>query len=234
MAASSTPTDVVRRAYLKLNQKPISSMTDTNDPAAIAANIAYDDVRRSLLANYHWNFATARGSAPLVNNPATGNPLQPPFDFLNYYQLPPDLLRLLWVGFDWHRFDKLRYDINGTYLLLNPVDFPQDNTGTPWASVFIKYTIDFTDVSKMPPLFVEALAWRIAAELAPAIVGDPKVTVLAMQAALGATSEAQAINNAENPLIITDIDRVARARDITNDQFQVNVDPSSWGHVDDQ
>lgn len=237
MAASATPTDVVRRAYLKLYQKPITSLTDTNDPAAVAANIAYDDVRRSLLSNYHWNFATVRGSAPLVNEPPPNGtvPLKPPFDFLNYYQLPADLVRLLWVGFDWRRFDRIKYDINGSYLLLNPVDVPSDvNDGTPWNSVFIKYTTDFTDVSKMPPLFVEALVWRVAAELAPAVSGDIKSAVLATQAANAAIAEAQAINNSENQMIITDTDRVARARLITNDQFMVNVDPSSWGTVDDE
>lgn len=233
MATPAIPVDVINLAMLKLNQKPIASLTDTNNPAAITANITYDATRRSLLREHIWNFAKVRAMAPLVNAPNSNSPLAPPFDYLNYYQLPPDLVRLLFVGYDFTRFSRIPYDINGTKLLLNPTDFCNTATGTPWPSVAILYQTDFQNVSQMDALFVNVLATQLASEMCMAITGNAKLNILLEEKLKQVLAEAQAVNHQEKPVIVTDIDRISIARQVTSSCHELNINPVSWGDVDD-
>lgn len=231
MAAPAQSIDVANLALSLLHQAPITSLTDTNNPASIAANTWYDVSRRELLRNFVWNFAKKRSTAALVLNPATGQPLAPPFDYLNYYQLPVDLLRLLWVGDDWRRYHPILYDINGSLLLLNPTEFT-DTVGTPWNSVNILYITDFTNVAQMDALFIKAFVLTLACNLAMPISADQKLVLLLEQKRKQVVAEAQAINHQEKPVIVTDIDRIGRVRELTETLFDLDINPSAWGSVD--
>lgn len=230
MAAPATPVDVVNLALLEIYQKPIASLTDTSNKAAIAANAIYDQTRRKMLRNFIFPFAKKRGSAPLVNNPATGDPLAPPFDYLNYYQLPTDMLRLLWVGFDWRRYDPIAYDINGSMLLLNPIDVDNAISTTPWNSVNLLYITDFTNVAQMDALFVELLKYELAYSLlGPIAGGDKTLRLITEEKRKSTQAEAVAIAHQEKPVIVTDIDRVSYARIVAVEPFDVPINPNAWG-----
>src|SRR5690606_32256720 len=81
-----------------------------------------------------------------------------PFGFVYKYQLPADCLRVLKTedsGTEWK--------VEGRYLL------------TDESSISIQYIKKVTDVSQFDPMFCEALALRLAADLAYALTQNASV-----------------------------------------------------------
>jgi len=104
-------------------------------------------VRDAVLRAYDWNFAAARASLPALATP-------PPFEFSNAYKLPSDCLQVRSV----YQGDGCRWKVEARQLLAN--------WGT---SIPITYTKLVTDPTQFDPLFVAALATRIAADICAAV-----------------------------------------------------------------
>lgn len=141
----ATIISICNSALLKLGADRITSLLE-NRRGAILCNEQYDKMRQEVLRAHPWNFATARITiAPLVAAPV--------FEYDRQFQLPIDCLRVL--GTD----DKiLDFKIEGRVVLANVTELK------------IKYIKDITDASLFDACFSEALAARLAADLAYPLV----------------------------------------------------------------
>lgn len=202
--------EVANLALLQLHQGAITSVDDENDPAAVAVKRIIAQRRRSVLRNYVWNFAKKRALAARVTSAA------PAFDYDSYYQLPNDLVRLLWVGEDADRYNPYDWDIEGRYLLL---------AGTE-NSVKITYTRDVTDVTLWDSLFVDVIVLEIADHLCMPITGDRALQQMIQARLKEIRAEAVAVDHQERPVRVTEMDRIAQARMLDSEIPQLDVSSS--------
>lgn len=149
MSAPTSAVNIVNLALDHLGQKPIASLTPPVTDEEVIAARWYDQVRRSLLREYVWNFAKERYVAPRTGTPD--------FDYTDAYALPNNFIRLLSIGGDWEEIQILDYDIEGRDILLN-------NDGSN--ALRIRYIKDEEDVTKFDPLFTSLLALNLALKMA--------------------------------------------------------------------
>lgn len=149
MATSSV--EICNSALIKLGARRINALSD-DTKAAKLCNEQYDKLRKEVLRSHPWNFAVARKSlAKTANSPA--------FKYDNEFALPSDTLRVLETNLlldeEWE------IEVNpssGAKVLVTNSD-----------SVKIKYIKNVTDTTIFAPDFEEALALRIAADIAYSI-----------------------------------------------------------------
>lgn len=138
---------ICNKALRIIRAERISAMDEVSETAEWCRDV-YEDTRDALIAEYPWNFATRRASL-------AANSTAPAFGFAYAYDLPADPLRCLRV-----------LSLDGE---------PEENRG-PWkvegnqlltdeeGPLNILYLARITDAGAFPPLFVEALAARLAVE----------------------------------------------------------------------
>jgi len=152
---------IANRALTKLGVARIISFGDNNEQAR-ALQSMYTIVRDSELRAYTWNFSIKRASlAALVDVPE--------FDWARQFQLPADCLRLLWAGnfypgpnlSDFSNAPWKEYEIEGRSIVSN---LP--------APLRIRYVAQITDPTFFDPLFGEALACKLAIELAESLTAS--------------------------------------------------------------
>jgi len=215
--------DIVNQALAILYQPPITSLTDQNVPAASIALRSFDSRRRYWLRAMIWNFARWRGTATLIQNTT------PPFDFANYYQLPGDFMRLDQLGPDWRRYDPLWYDIQGSYICLNPTcPVPP----APLPSIDIKYQRDMPDVTTWDPTFVDVMVLDMAMRMCLPVTADQAMMKLLNEWFTLTLKDAQAANHSDRPVIVTEHDPIERARRAASEIWNISVNPASWGTDD--
>lgn len=155
MAYGASQAEVVNRALTKLGAGRITSITDNNN-RAIVMNSLWETVRKAELARRRWGFSIKRDSlAALAGTPAWG--------YAKAYQFPADYLSLVQVNdffvdpnfMDYVNQDNAAWVVEGTQIL---TDFS--------APLKVRYVRDVTDVSSWHPLFVEAVAMKLAYEAA--------------------------------------------------------------------
>lgn len=124
----------------------ITSMTESNK-RAIACNQQYARLRDDLLRGHEWNFGIKRQKLARESAaPVSG------FDF--QYVLPADWLRTVAVHDNDAGLGAAAYRIEAGNILTNATE------------IWIRYVRQVTDANQMPPDFREALAYRLAVELA--------------------------------------------------------------------
>lgn len=121
----------------------ITSMEEASQ-AARACKLRYPYARDAVLRAYDWNFAAKRAEL-------AANETAPAFEYANAFDLPSDCLqvRSIYDGED------LPWVVEARQILTD-MDAP----------LYIKYTFRCTDVAKFDSLFIQALASRIAADIA--------------------------------------------------------------------
>lgn len=157
MAASEV--DICNRAIQKAGGQPITSLADASSSAR-ACSRAYEFIRDAELRLNNWNFAVKRASL-------AASATAPSWGYDKQYPLPSDFLRLI----------SIRYHYGVTEAIgsfgMNQVDFAIEsgaddvtsiltNEGSP---IYIRYVSKVTNTGLYDPLFVEALAARLAIEL---------------------------------------------------------------------
>lgn len=147
--------DIANRALVKIGEQRITSFDDDNK-ASRAVKALYPTVRDSELRKHRWNFATKRAQlAALATAPAFG------FDYA--YQLPSDCLRVDFVGdfypgvdlSDYRNADSSEWRVEARTILTNLS-----------APLNLRYGARITDPTQFDAMFVEALAAKLAIELA--------------------------------------------------------------------
>jgi hypothetical protein len=167
MATSNA--NICNQALIRLGIRGalIDDLVSDQHEEAEVFNAIFENVRDACLAAFPWPFATLRKT---LNQIAAAQ--EPARDGWAYvYAVPNDCLqeRKIWqTGYDprGRRADQEdtfvieKSSIDDSRVLL--CDLP---------AVTLLYTARFTDSSRFHPLFVDALAWLLAAEAAPALTG---------------------------------------------------------------
>ena len=153
--------DIANRALSMLGEARIISLSDNNKPAR-AMNARFDLLRDAELAAYPWRFAVKRVQlAALTDVPAWG--------FSTIYQRPSDDLRTIRVGgasID-SRAVGVMYAASGYSIDEASYEIIEGKIHTDLsAPLDYEYISQVTDTGQFDPLFVEALAARIAADAA--------------------------------------------------------------------
>jgi hypothetical protein len=155
---ASSEVEICNSALNKLGAETIISFLDATKNARLC-RAQYPLLRDELLRSHPWNFAISR--VELAQNSSS----TPEFEFNYEYIIPQDVLRILRTDLNqvpvgpieqkW----KIETNVAGNRILVTDAE-----------SVKIVYIKKITDVSLFDANFVDALAWRIAADLAYPIV----------------------------------------------------------------
>lgn len=141
---STTVTDICNLALAKVGADSIQDITQ-NTRAAIKLNSIYEPIRDSVLREHPWNFAIKRVKLyPTSTTPA--------FEYDHEYDLPNDCLRILTI--DEQELDEIEFSIEGRKLLSDE-DY-----------LDVRYIYRNEDPSEYDATFCNALAWRLASEIA--------------------------------------------------------------------
>tara|TARA_R100000458_G_scaffold59881_1_gene72423 strand:- start:4949 stop:5518 length:570 start_codon:yes stop_codon:yes gene_type:complete len=146
MALTTTETSISNSALVKLGAERINSLTETNRRAQLC-NEQYEKVRDEVLRAHPWNFAIKRMElSQLTTTPA--------FEYDYEYLLPSDCLRVLEL-----HDNTIKWSIEADRKLLSDS-----------ATVKIKYISRVTATAEYDSLFIEALSFRLAADISYALV----------------------------------------------------------------
>jgi hypothetical protein len=190
MALGDSVVGICNIALIALGETPIVSVDDPNK-RAILCKARYDDVRRATLRSHPWNFARKLTTIPAADP-------DPPTSYQFSYPLPPDFMRM--AG-DFPDDPLARYDIVGNRLYIN--DGPPLN---------IFYIWDIQDATKFDPLFVQALGYSLAVELAQPLtqsIAKQRAAMAMLEDKMGA---ARTTGSQDNSVKDWDVDIWLRAR----------------------
>lgn len=140
--------EICNAALLKVGDENTISALGEDGREGETLALVYPQTRDLLLASHPWNFAIGRSNL-------SKDAVSPAFGFSNQFLLPGDLLRAL-----------------GLYGTSEPWKVEGDRLLTDAGTAKLIYIKKVTDTGKFSPLFTEALATRIAAEIAEVITGS--------------------------------------------------------------
>ena len=179
--------DIVNRALTKLGERHITSLGD-DVKAARAASSLYDIVRDAEIAAHSWNFAKKRDKL-------SAEAAKPEFGWSFQYLLPADCLRLLQLGSwpqpvmsDYVNGENRQYVLEGGRILTNL-----------GPTLNIIYLWRETEAGVYPPVFVEALACKLAVEMAEILSGSGSKRQMAWEEYEQAVKMARKINAISQP-----------------------------------
>jgi ABC-type amino acid transport substrate-binding protein len=148
---ASSVVAICNRACDYLGAAPVTSLEDGSKLSGLLLR-NYELARDTILRSYPWNCATARASlAALTTAPAWGYAFQ--------YQLPVDCLRV--VEMDGYLDQGIAWRVEGLRLLTD--------AGGP---VRIRYIQRVDDPAQFDPALADAIAARLAADIAYAVTGN--------------------------------------------------------------
>lgn len=148
---ATSEVEICNSALYKIGSKRIGALTD-DSKAAIICNDQYERCRKEVLRAHPWNFAVSWVALAATTN----TPVADHWD--NEFLLPADVLRVLGTNLVDNSWE-IGYNVDG-----NKVLWCRDD------EVKIQYIKDVKNVTRFAPDFEEALAWRLAVDLAYAIV----------------------------------------------------------------
>ena len=142
---------IANQALGFLGAKPIISFDDESKEAALMkAN--YAPIRDAVLESHNWTFATKWLEVPAMADP-------PLSEFANAYPIPSEVLRIIFVGQNYSNPSN-NWRVEGGNIVTND------------SSVKIQAVAVVEDPNKFSSLFVQALAQRLAGDLAIAITSS--------------------------------------------------------------
>lgn len=150
---ANSEVEICNIAITKIGHEGFINSLSEDSKAARVMNYLYAPMRDVVLRSHLWRFARKRAAlAPLTDSVA--------FDGGKYFQIPSDCLRV--VGTD-RNYQYGRWIVEGDKIL-------SDAT-----TMNIVYIAQITNVALMDPLFVDALAAKLAYEGCMAITKDATV-----------------------------------------------------------
>lgn len=181
----ASDTDIANRGLQLLGERRITSL-DENSVAAREVNASYEVIRDAELRRHPWGFATTRATLAASST-------APDFEYSYAFPVPSDFLRLHPTHEDETDWAVERVSGVGTCICTNDGD-----------TLKVRYIARVTDAGSFDPLFVEALAARIAFELAERITNSSQKKREAWETYVNAVAEAKKVNaiekvSAENP-----------------------------------
>ena len=194
-----TPTDICNQALSLINAGRIRSMTEETEPAR-QCRLHYDLTRKVLLEQFEWNFARKRERAVLSEHKIDG--------WGYVYAYPEKCVRILAVipQGERYRAEKQReYDVyvtdNNTKYIVSDVPL-----------MHIDYVYDVTDADVMNPIFVKALVYKMASDLAMPLTGNSGLFDQAYKLYQAALQEAKSMSAKERRLDMPYVSNYLKAR----------------------
>ena len=145
MSLTTTETSISNSALIKIGADRINSLTETNRRAQLC-NEQYSKVRDEVLRSHPWNFAITRAEFTQLSS-------TPAFGYTYEYSIPSDCLRILEL-----HDSTIEWKQEGNKVLSDS------------ATIKARYLKRVTAPAEYDSLFVEALALRLAADLAYSLV----------------------------------------------------------------
>lgn len=162
--------EICNRALSNIgNSRSINSLEEASKEAG-ECSLHYEACRDSVLADFDWNFATKRLALADTNTP--------PPDWAYAYRYPTDCVRITAIMLPGIR--------NPTAEQRVPYEVGVDAAGTgkliytDQNEAWLKYVMRVTDVNMFDAIFIEALAWRIAAAINMALTGNADLGTFAL------------------------------------------------------
>ena len=158
--------EIINMALARIGVGSIERMDESSE-AARQTQAFYEHVRRTVLRKYPWSFASRRAELALLE--------EEPVAYQYAYRQPSDALyiRRLYKKDSKKPWDKRHYkctsDKEGRIIYTNE----------PFAQV--EYTADISDTSLFDDTFIEAMSWKLAAEVAFALTGKSELAANAIQ-----------------------------------------------------
>jgi len=171
----SSEVDICNSALIKIGAEPINTLLDNNKQARLC-NQQYSRIRDELLTSHYWNFAMKRVALGLLPDP-------PLFGFSLSYQLPADCLRVRTIN-----------------QVSEPFKIEGRKLYTDLAECKIQYVSNNIDVNDYMPTFREALALRIAADLAYPLVQSVTLSDRMFNKSIVILKDARSIDGQEGTL----------------------------------
>ena len=137
---------ICNSALIKLGASTIMNLTDGSKNANLCGE-QYEKLRDDALRTHNWNFAIARAK---LGQSSTA----PAFEYDHAYTLPADWLRTITVHDNDAGRGFVEYRIEGRELVSDA------------DAIWLRYIRQVTDPNEMDAAFREALAWKLAADLA--------------------------------------------------------------------
>ena len=179
-------TTLLNDALGQLGQSRITSIDDASHQAQLCKTF-YDTLRRSLLRDHKWNFATSW--LELAQDVAT-----PPAKWAYQYTVPPNVLRIWGIDEDGKTpFEVMRGGDEIKKLMTNE------------ATAIAEATFDLTNPDQWDGSFYQAFATLMASKLAPGIIGGDtglKVSDAKLEQGQSLLLDAKAIDGQENSIEI--------------------------------
>lgn len=151
----TTETDIANTALSRVGHNRM--MTSYDDDATTEGNIVrlhYPRLRDALLRAHPWNFAIKRAAlAPEGTAPT--------YEYGYKFPLPNDCLKVIRTRIESENTED-DYRIEGRYVLSNE------------ATCSIEYIARVTDPAQFDAMFVDVLAWSLAAEIAMPLINDAR------------------------------------------------------------
>jgi len=149
----------------------IQALTEASKEAR-ECNLHYEFARDAVLRDFDWGFASKRATLGLLTDTYTG--------WTYAYAMPSDYIKIREILDAQSNYTGTYYDVEDQlYKQAGKPKFEiaSNDSGsrpiilTDIASAEIRYTAKITDVNAFDSLFQDALAWRLAAELAMSLRG---------------------------------------------------------------
>ena len=164
--------DICNIALSNLGERPISARNDQNQRARACDN-RFDDVRDLVLRSHVWNCALKREQL-------TSSATAPVWGYSVAYPKPAKMLRLISV-----KENEYPFKIEGENIVTNST------------SLNILYIEQVTDTAKYDALLIQAIALRLATEIAQDITGKTQLKEALMRKYREVMSEARSADAAE-------------------------------------
>lgn len=168
---AQTATEICNLALGRIGVRQfINDLQNQKTTEAATARVFYEPARDTVLASFPWQFATGRAVLALTALERT--------NWLYVYTLPADCLAARYLVVE--GVQEPRPDQRAPYGLEN-----DETVGkvllTDLEAAELVYTRALEDVNLFPPLFVEALAWKLAADFALGIPIKPQLAASIQQ-----------------------------------------------------
>lgn len=186
--------DIANRALSMLGEARITSLSDNNKPAR-AMKARFTLLRDAELSAYPWRFAVKRVQlAASTDTPVWG--------YSKIYDRPVDDLRPIKVGGAYVNANSIGvfYESSGIHTDMNPYEIIEGRIHTNLlAPLDYEYVAQITDTGAFDPLFVEALAARLAADAAEELTQSNSKKEAAFSIYKRTLAEARRVNSLYRP-----------------------------------
>ncbi len=195
MSTPNSKTAIANLALGHLKTDPVVSIDPPDDDSKAAQAMAkwYDQARRDTLEAHPWKFASKRKEI-------LADATDPLFGWDARYELPPDYIRVNYIGEDW-RNPITDYDIESNFIICNEASPLQ-----------LVYVYNLVDTSKFSPKFITALSYKLAALAGYEITGNAALVGAMEGQFTGSFSAAASIAGQNRPTRRVEHSKIREAR----------------------